>query len=443
MKSGKKEEIEQAKEIANKFPNNAPIQSQLITIYMKSGKKEEIEQAKEIASKFPNDEPIQSQLMTIYIKSGKVEELEDLEELRQEQRIKIDDVFLEQMDNKEENILSLIRAKLYVGTINNDDIQVLQQNIEQLERKQYYLILIAIYEKIGQKNNALKILKQMEEEGIKLRGLSEIKERLKSKKQKLYDLGKWDEIIGWETVITPQYEKERKILEKANEEEIKETKICKTNYKDETGKNQIREKQKINNDSLDENKKEGQRIIIKSTDKSNDTPIVEKKKKNIIKQKKKVIENKTIFSTLNESLKETIDEINRNYYVKMQPKTIKSSRVKEYQQLLLKLDDKSVKNKKELMTRIQEILKEIYEENDRQKRYINKYDKLQSILSCKSDNKRAQMELILVLINEGYTQVVEKEFPEDYEFVNKIIKEYRKKSIKLEETKKQIDEYCR
>ena len=130
-----------------------------------------------------------------------------------------------------------------------------------------------------------------------------------------------------------------------------------------------------------------------------------KKNKN---KTKDIRREKTISSTLSNSLTKIIDEINRYYYVKMQP------------------DKKTGK----------------IEHNEREK-YIKKYDKMQNILLSKSDNKRAQMELMLVLINEGYRDEVKVEFPkEDYELIDKLIKEYYDKKVKPEEAKKQIDDYC-
>ncbi len=61
------ERYDEALEITKKYPNNIPIQSQLMTIYTKKG---EYEKAMEIAQQFPTNAPIQSQLMTIYTKKG-------------------------------------------------------------------------------------------------------------------------------------------------------------------------------------------------------------------------------------------------------------------------------------------------------------------------------------------------------------------------------------
>ena len=65
----------QAEEIAKKYPNYAPIQSQLITIYMNQTK---YAKAEEIAKKYPNYAPIQSQLVTIYIKRKEYEKVEEI-----------------------------------------------------------------------------------------------------------------------------------------------------------------------------------------------------------------------------------------------------------------------------------------------------------------------------------------------------------------------------
>jgi hypothetical protein len=53
------------------------------------------------------------------------------------------------------------------------------------------------------------------------------------------------------------------------------------------------------------------------------------------------------------------------------------------------------------------------------------------------------MELMLILINEGYQDIVKQEFPkEDCNFIDEIIKQYYAKKIKSENVKEKIDEYC-
>jgi len=112
----------------------------------------------------------------------------------------------------------------------------------------------------------------------------------------------------------------------------------------------------------------------------------------------------TIEQSVSESLKEVINEIKKKYYVQMGL---------------------------------------LSETRENQNRYIKKYDKLEAILECSKDNKRAQMELMLVLINEGYKENAKKLFPsEDYEFVDGIIQQYESKIIKPQEAIRCIDEYC-
>ena len=85
---------------------------------------------------------------------------------------------------------------------------------------------------------------------------------------------------------------------------------------------------------------------------------------------------------------------------------------------------------------------DIYKETERVRKYIKKYDKLQSILECSEGNKRAKMELMLVLINEGYSNIVETEYQTEYKFINSLVEEYKKKEKTADIVKKEIDEYC-
>lgn len=81
--------------------------------------------------------------------------------------------------------LSKIRKKLYLETIKQADIEEIKGKILVMkgeEKKKYYLSLVAIYEKIGQRKNALQVIKEMEEEGIIVKKVGEIKNRLRSKK---------------------------------------------------------------------------------------------------------------------------------------------------------------------------------------------------------------------------------------------------------------------
>ena len=119
-------------------------------------------------------------------------------------------------------------------------------------------------------------------------------------------------------------------------------------------------------------------------------------------------ESKTIYQDMDQSLRKVIEEIQCKYYVRMQP----SSGNKDG-------------------------------DIGKQERYIKKYDKLQTVLNRDSSNKRMQMELMLILINEGYREDAKKSFPEeDYEFVDGIIKQYLEKRLKPKDAIKAVDEYC-
>ncbi len=340
------------------------------------------------------------------------------------------------MEINQVSILTVIRAKIYAGIIENADIEGLKDRMQELEKKQYYLIQVAAYEKMNQKKNALNVIKQMEKEGIKVTG--EVKDRLKSKKRNIFDLDKWDELIGWSTEITKQYEQEKR--EKQQEkEEIKQT---------QTSENiEQQENSKLTRAMKEPEIRKPKAEIIKTNieeghignDKKQHSKKVQKKKK--VKNSNSKID--TIESAMSLPLKETIEKINMKYYIGMQYKETERKKSKEYYQLLREIQEMGIDDKKKTMQRMNLLMKQDYIENDRQARYIRKYDKLQSILNCDKDNKRAQMELMLVLINEGYREIVKREFSkEDYEFINEIIKQYYKKLIKPEDAKKIIDDYC-
>jgi tetratricopeptide (TPR) repeat protein len=304
------------------------------------------------------------------------------------------------------DVLIPIRAKIWAGTLEKSDLDNMDQIRENITEEQYYLIKMAMYEKLGQKKNALELIKQIEKEGIKTKNLSAIKDRLKSKKRTIFDLDKWDSLIGWEVAITEQYnieemkskEKNANLYAKPIETKTSEIDGEKLGAKEPSNK-VISEKTKKVQSSIITN-------IGTITRQISPTPKTSNQKK---KSKIKETTNKvTIETTMSSQLKDTIKKINVDYYVKMQP-------------------SKQVTNAS----------------IEAQKKYIKKYDKLQSILGCSTDNKRAQMELMLVLINEGYKDIAKQEFPEqDYNFINDIINQYNTKKLLPSNGKQKIDEYC-
>ena len=299
------------------------------------------------------------------------------------------------------SIFTGIRAKIYVGTIENTEIEELKGKKQELGTVECYLIQVAIYEKLGQKNNALKVIKQMEEEGITVKGMAEIKDRLKSKKQMRFDLGKWDKLIGWDVARTEQYEQEEEKKKRLKDIE----KEIKTDPK--TQENKIAMISISNDRNIDNHvMREENKTVIQPTRKDETNNFNGTKK---TRKKDKVSkESKTIYQDMDQSLRKVIEEIQCKYYVRMQP----SSGNKDG-------------------------------DIGKQERYIKKYDKLQTVLNRDSSNKRMQMELMLILINEGYREDAKKSFPEeDYEFVDGIIKQYLEKRLKPKDAIKAVDEYC-
>lgn len=159
--------------------------------------------------------------------------------------------------------------------------------------------------------------------------------------------------------------------------------------------------------------------------------------------------SQTISETLSGSLKKAIDEIYRSYYAQMQPRLVgvDIQKQQEYIKLMKDIENSKPEQKKRKMTLIPPMLDELYkgqyEEEERQQKYIKRYEKLRKLLLCNSDNKRAQAELMLVLINEGYGDLVKTQFPqEDYQVINGIINEYCQKTITSQNAIKKIDEWC-
>ena len=107
----------------------------------------------------------------------------------------------------------------------------------------------------------------------------------------------------------------------------------------------------------------------------------------------------TIYQVLPEEIIETIHKIKEKYNLKMQ--------------------DTSIRDK-----------------------YQKKYDNLESLLAKSSSNKRAKLQIMVIMINEGYGEILKNNYPKEYEFVEGLIQEYRTKKIDNKMLKEKIDEYC-
>ena len=422
-KQGREEEAEELfKECIELDQKNVYARLELGKLYAKQGRKKEAEKLfKEYIELDQKGLHPRLELGKLYAKQGKEDKAEELfkeiieldqknvytrlelEKLyaKQEEKKSIDMLFLEKKsENKKlQHIEDLkIREKIYLQKITEDDIESLKQLLEQhKDEKNFYLVLIAVYERMGQKQNALNVIKRMQQNGIEVKGISIIKERIKSNKARIYDIAKWDELIGWNVSLIECKKKEENntTIENKGKEKLSDKEIPKSNKKENRGKKLEGE----NNNKY---------IIlkgIKQESKGNTkTTSTSRVKKNKEKQAKKIGE------TIRENTKSAVNRIELTYYAKMR----------------LCSDE----------------AEDIHKETERVRKYIKKYDKLQSILECSEGNKRAKMELMLVLMNEGYSKIVEVEYPTEYKFINSLVEEYKKKEKTADVVKKEIDEYC-
>ena len=424
-KQGKEKEAEKLlKECIQLDRKNVHARLELGKLYVKQGKERKAEKLfKDCIELNQKDMYARLELGKLYEKQGKDEDAEELFnevieidskdayarlELRkiyrkQKEKKSIDMLFLEKKgENKKlQHIEDLkIREKIYLQKITEDDIVAIKQLLEQhKDEKEIYLVLIAVYERTGQKQNALNVIKRMQQNGIEVKGISIIKERIKSNKAQIYDMTKWDELIGWNvSPIEYKEEENNTTIENKEEEKLLDKEIPRSTEKENRGK-------KLESSNIEENNKYIIQKGIKQESKGNTkTSSTSRVKENKEKQAQKIGE------TIRENTKSAVNKIGITYYAKMRLCSDKAE--------------------------------DIYKEAERVRKYIKKYDKLQSILECSEQNKRAKMELILVLINEGYSNIVETEYPAEYKFINSLVEEYKKKEKTADVVKKEIDEYC-
>ncbi len=170
-------EYDKAIETAKRFPNCESIQSQLITIYIKQG---EYDKAIEIAKRFPKNKFIQNQLGRIYKKVKSLKNNLNINPIEDETILKK---------------INRIRSKLLLGTVQLEDINYLDSFKTEIDLEKYSLIKAAIYERLNLKNNCVAIIRQIPNMDIRQKRKL-IEEVLK--KQKYYNIQKWDELIKWE-----------------------------------------------------------------------------------------------------------------------------------------------------------------------------------------------------------------------------------------------------
>ena len=311
-------------ELASRFPNYEFIQNQLMTIYIKQGKYKE---GIELASRFPNYEFIQNQLMTIYIKQGKYKEGIELasrfpknefiqnklsmityskyDRCNKEQSKELEYQNTPNTENRELiKKLNNIRSKILLGTVQLEDVEYLDSFKDEIDLERYLLIKAAIYERLNFKNNCVAIIKQIP--NIDIRQKRKLIEEV-LKKQKYYNIQKWDELIKWEIDDMESYlENKNQIVEI----EQKRTRKLVLPVEKSTEKQNHSEKTKIISGTM-----------TRSNSKNN---------KNVKPKKEK---ETTIYECLNSDYKLAVSELKLKYYLEMYDEHHKKDGILKYDRL--------------------------------------------------------------------------------------------------------------
>ncbi|MDO5003135.1 MAG: hypothetical protein Q4E39_02770 [bacterium] len=343
----KEKNYEEAERIAKKFPNNEVIQGQLITIYMKQ---EEYDEAIEIAKKFPNNEVIQGQLLNIRFC------INDSKEFPTE--------------------IKNIRSKLSLGKVSYMDIETLDNNKDKISANDYILIKLAIYDKMGYKKQATSILKDdtMLDADIKKKLTSYLE-----KKRAIFDLKKWDILIGWSSDLDEyqKNEKEQELNKSSEQENYKEANSNEKTVHDDSNITHTTSK----SSPLQANKTKTNQIPVslKNVSKISNSPYSIKK----LSQKKQI-------STTNNSSKDTIyDHLSYDYKEK-----VFELKVQYYADMGV---------------------------SDTRESAIYKYDRLEDILVSKPNQNN--LELLLLMLVGDMNINIEKEYPKEYPKILQRIKD--------------------
>ncbi len=200
-----------------------------------------------------------------------------------------------------------IRNKISKGTISVKDLENLENFKQQIGLENYLLIMMAVYEKLGLSNMCKRLLKQDKILDVKLK--SQLMTYFEQK-NKIYNLEKWDNLIGWfneqENFIDEVAEKNIEVLE------AKET--------DLPVKKQHLEL-KVKNSNISE------KMVIVTPSK-----VGEVSEKKNIKNKAKV-KVKTLKDILNKPSKEMILDLKIKYYKEMHDLEKRESAIYKYDRL--------------------------------------------------------------------------------------------------------------
>ena len=289
----KRKEYEKVEEIAKKYPSHAPIQSQLITIYIK---KEEYDKAEEIAKKYPNNTLIQKQLMA----NNNKKESEKAEET-------LEDAIIQNKNQDFPKEVGEIRNKISKGTISAKDLENLENFKQQIGLENYLLIMMAVYEKLGLSNMCKRLLKQDKILDAKLK--SQLMTDFEQK-NKIYNLEKWDNLIGW-------FNKQENFIEEVPKKNIEVLKVKETDLPVKKQNLEL----KVKNSNI------SKKMVIVTPSKVGE--ISEKKN---IKSKAKV-KVKTLKDILNKPSKEMILDLKIKYYKEMHDLEKRESAIYKYDRL--------------------------------------------------------------------------------------------------------------
>lgn len=319
----------QAEKIAKKYPNNALIQSQLVTIYMNQKKYEKVE---EIAKKYPSHTPIQSQLITIYMNQKKYDKAEEIakkypnntliqkqlmannnkkESEKTEETLDeisdLDDVIIKNKNQDFPKEIGDIRNKISKGIISAQDLENLERFKQQIGLENYLLIMMAVYEKLGLSNMCKRLLKQDKILDVKLK--SQLMTYFEEK-NKIYNLEKWDNLIGW-------FNEQENFIEEVPEKNIE---VLEAKETDLPVKKQHLEL-KVKNSNISE------KMVIVTPSK-----VGEVSEKKNIKNKTKA-KAKTLKDILNKPSKEMILDLKIKYYKEMHDLEKRESAIYKYDRL--------------------------------------------------------------------------------------------------------------
>ena len=342
-------DYEKAMKIAKKFPNDGTIQSQLITIHMKN---KDYEKALDVAKRFSNYAPIQGQLMAIYMRKGNYEKALEIAKkfpndsiiqsrlmtIRMENKIKVNpeeisdwynDVIQTEKQEFPTEILE-IRSKIVVGNISVEDLDTLESFKEKIKEEKYLLIKLAMYEKLGLLNLGIKQLKHntIFDDKLKKKLLLQFE-----RKSKFYNLGNWDNLIGWFD--------ETESLEKVQETRIKDGNATSGNLSTNISEVQSENTESSRIQKTIPKKQNNSKSVFKTNiGVTNTVPSRVKKEK---KKPTKIKNNQgpqTLYDTLNQTYKKMILNLKIKYYKDMHDEEKKQSALYKYDRLEESLSSK-------------------------------------------------------------------------------------------------------